>query len=115
MANEASLVAFCEIPGEEGIEDCVFIEGDLPHLRDAGVTRRLLRAAQETSEAGRNGWAVRRSQPTRKPAADGQRLLCKFFLSNRLCKFWDPTQNFPGTRPWCIERVTFVFIRQHDV
>ena len=55
MANEASLVAFCEIPGEEGIEDCVFIEGDLPHLRDAGVTRRLLHAARETSQAGSGG------------------------------------------------------------
>jgi len=29
--------------------------------------------------------------------------------------FGTPTQNFPGTRPWCIEKVTFVFIRQHDV
>jgi len=48
VAGEASLVTFCEIQGEEGVQDCVFIEGDLPHLRDVGVTRRLLHAARET-------------------------------------------------------------------
>ena len=29
--------------------------------------------------------------------------------------FRTPTQNIPETRPWCIEKVTFVFIGQHDV
>jgi len=33
--------------------------------------------------AGRSGGAVPRSQPTRKPAADGQRSLCKPCLSNQ--------------------------------
>jgi len=36
----ASLVAFCETQGEEGGEDHVSTEGDLPHFRDAGVTQR---------------------------------------------------------------------------
>ena len=29
--------------------------------------------------------------------------------------FRTPTKNIPETRPWCIEKVTFVLIRQHDV
>ena len=52
MANEESSVAFCDAEAEERVEDCVFIEDDLPHLRDVGVTRRLLHAARETSQAG---------------------------------------------------------------
>ena len=56
MANEeVSLVAFCDAEDEERVEDCVFIEGDLSHLCDAGVTRRLLHAARETSQEGRGG------------------------------------------------------------
>jgi len=55
VANEESSVAFCDAEDEERVEDCVFIEGDLPHLRDAGVTRRLLHAAREISQAGRGG------------------------------------------------------------
>jgi len=41
VAGEASLFAFCETQGE-GVEERVSIEGDLPHLREAGVTRLLL-------------------------------------------------------------------------
>jgi len=40
-----------------------------------------------SSRQRRSGGAVPRSKPTRKPAADGQRLLSKPFLSNWLCKF----------------------------
>jgi len=45
---------------EERVEDCVFIEGDFTHYRDAGVTRRLFHAARETSQADSDG-AQRRS------------------------------------------------------
>jgi len=40
VENEESLVAFCDAQEEVGVGDCV--KGDLPHLREAGVTRPLL-------------------------------------------------------------------------